>query len=319
MIRLQRPAVRRLQRRQRGVDVAAHAQPVDRRAAGRPCAAPRGRRASAARRRRCAARRALRAHAHADAVEALRGVGLERGVLRRGQVARERIAQLRDQLRHRARGGQRAGVERAHVALGEHLAHRVGEDGLRRRYRRRSGLLASAPRRVAQREREHDGGNNRDRAAQAHRAITVAGADSHPQETAHGHARADRAEQRAREQQQRREQPERDRVRAVLVERGGRQVILEQHEARRPAGRSRAPRRPGRRACPRARTAGARTSWRRPTSFITSTSRRRAKIESRMVLAISATAEIASTSMSPPITASTTAALRSSRSASLPP
>ena len=56
-----------------------------------------------------------------------------------------------------------------------------------------------------------------------------------------------------------------------------------------------------------------------PTSFITSTSRRRAKIESRMVLAISATAEIASTSISPPITASTTAALRSRRSASRPP
>jgi hypothetical protein len=67
-------------------------------------------------------------------------------------------------------------------------------------------------------------------------------------------------------------------------------------------------------------TNGSRTNqFDAPTSFITSTSRRRAKIESRMVFAISATAEIIRIRISPPITASTTAALRSNRSASAPP
>ena len=56
-----------------------------------------------------------------------------------------------------------------------------------------------------------------------------------------------------------------------------------------------------------------------PTSFITSTSRRRAKIDRRIVFAIRSTAEIASTSTSPPITASMIVALRNSLSVRLLP
>ncbi len=56
-----------------------------------------------------------------------------------------------------------------------------------------------------------------------------------------------------------------------------------------------------------------------PTSFITSTSRRRAKIESRIVLPISSTAAIVSTTPSAPSTRPMVRAVDSTRSACLSP
>ena len=56
-----------------------------------------------------------------------------------------------------------------------------------------------------------------------------------------------------------------------------------------------------------------------PTSFMTSTSRRRAKMESRIVLPISSTAAMPSTTAMPAITASITPAVDSTLSAVLAP
>ena len=70
-----------------------------------------------------------RAHPQADAVEGLTVSALSAAYSRGREVARERVAQLRDQLRHRVRGRERIGIELVHVAIDEHLAHGIGQDG----------------------------------------------------------------------------------------------------------------------------------------------------------------------------------------------
>ncbi len=164
-----RPAVGRLQRGQRGLDVAAYPQPVDRQQRV-PGAQTRTRGGRARDDAHDPQHPALLAHAHAHAVEALGRVGPQRRVLRGGQIARERVAQLLDQLRHRSCRGQRVGVEIAHVTLCEHLAHRIRQHRLARR-RRRDRTLAPAPRRVAKCEREHHSSKYRNGAAQAHVSV----------------------------------------------------------------------------------------------------------------------------------------------------